>query len=179
MALFEFRQIQPDGFIAALGGISAWLFFRSSEVPSSKRRFLLAMSVFSITLLAKQSAVVFGPAMVILAWGDTRFRHNVLRTATFLVPLLLVLAWMAWARHLNDTYDGGRTYFAIDFDLKRMGQDLISTNRLRHIYTYVLPAYVASWALWPFCLVGITELFRAPNRRLGLALPLRRLFQRA
>jgi hypothetical protein len=168
MGLFEFRQIQPDGPMVALLMIAAACLHQFAR--SDKRAWFAAgLAVYTLAALAKLPALAAGPAMWLFSWTakPTPLRRIVMRGVWFALPVLAAVAWNAWARHLNQTYNGGETYFAIDFSLEGMLADGTNRDQLRHLFASLLPCYVANWALFPAVLVGFGLGFEPENRPLA------------
>lgn len=168
MGLFEFRQVQPDGPMTALMMIAAACLHQFAR---SERRawFAAGLGVYTLAALAKVPALTAGPAMWLFSWTakPTAPRKIIQRGAWFAVPLLAAVAWNAWARHLNQAYNEGETYFAIDFSLKTMLHDASSRELLRHLFAGVVPGYASSWVLFPAVLVGCALGFEPENRPLA------------
>jgi hypothetical protein len=165
MGMFEFRQVQPDGPMAALTMIAAACLHQFAR---SERRawFAAGLGVYTLAALAKVPALAAGPAMWLFSWTakPTSVRKIAVRGAWFALPLLAAVAWNAWARHLNQAYNDGETYFAIDFSLKGMLADATHRGQLRHLFGSVLTTYVSSWVLFPAVLVGAALGFEPHHR---------------
>jgi 4-amino-4-deoxy-L-arabinose transferase-like glycosyltransferase len=165
MALFEFRQVQPDPVMVATMMLAACAFHRYS---TTERRslFALGMVLYTTAVLMKGPALVAGPAMWLFSWTGkrTRLRAIALRGVLFAIPIALFVAWDQWAHHLNRTYNDGQVYFAIEFSLDKIKADLRNVGGLRHIFLFVLPVYASNWVLWPAVLAGAALGFRKENR---------------
>jgi hypothetical protein len=165
MGLLELRQIQPDGPMCALMMMAAGCFH---EFARSERRGYLAagLGLYSLATLTKLPALAAGPAMWLLTFSvrPTPWRKVAWRAAAFTLPLAAALLWQLWARHLNDVYNAGQTYFAIDFNLATMLEDLSDREHLRHLFGSLLGAYVCNWTLLPALLVGFALGFEHAQR---------------
>jgi hypothetical protein len=168
MGLFEFRQVQPDGPMTAMMMIAAACLHQFAR---TERRgwFVAGLGVYTLAALAKLPALAAGPAMWLFSWTakPTPWHKIVRRGAWFAVPLLAAVAWNAWARHLNQAYNAGETYFAIDFSLSTMLADATNREQLRHLFASLLPCYVVGWPLFPAVLAGCALGFEPENRPLA------------
>jgi hypothetical protein len=169
MALYEFRQIQPDAPMVAFMVMAAACFHQFSR--TDRRRWLVVgLALYSVAVLIKSPAIVAGPAMWLFMLTARRVtvRTALVRAAWLLVPIVAWLAWNAWAKHLNQAYNDGEVYFAIDFNLKEMLSDLTNGGQLRHIFGFLLPSYMTNWVLFPAVLAGLVLGFEKENRPIAI-----------
>jgi len=169
MALSEFRQIQPDGPMVALMVMAAASFHQFGR--TDRRKWLVAgLALYSVAVLIKSPAIVAGPAMWLFMLTPKRvtIRIAVIRAAWLLVPIAAWLAWNAWAKHLNNTFNDGEVYFAIEFNLKEMLKDLTNGGQIRHVFGYILPVYMTNWVLFPAVLAGLVLGFEKDNRPIAI-----------
>lgn len=169
MALFEMRQIQPDAPSTFLALAAAFIFWRHGQKPRVWTA-ALGTALFSIAVLAKGPVIVLAPAMWLfsICGAPTRPLAALRRGLLFLIPLGLLLAWFAWARHLNDAYNDGETYFAIRVSFERMRADLASAALQRHVFEFLIPCYATNWVLLPAVLFGLVLALRREHLRRSL-----------
>jgi len=167
MALFELRQIQPDGVVGMLGLVAALFFWRSSERECAGD-YWIGMAVFSTAVLIKGPGIFMAPAMWLFSvcGGKGSLTSKVLRGIPFVIPLGLYLAWDQWARHLNTAYNEGEVYFAIDYSWDGIKSALTDKGGLRNIFEFLLPCYVSNWCLAPAVLLGFAASFQREHVRM-------------
>ena len=113
-AVFFSRQVALDGPMAAFG-LAAFLFllfFRRLR----QYRWLVASSVlFALSIMAKYTAVLFAPALLLvwvqILWrGDSRTRRGTwtLATSYFILSVLPAAAWFAFSASASSTLPAGR-----------------------------------------------------------------------
>jgi len=169
MALFEFRQIQPDAPSVALCMMAAaccHLFARHE-----RRRWLVAgLVLYTLAILTKPQAMVAGPAMWLFTWTarPPGLKRIALRGALFAIPLAALFVWMKWAAHLDQAYNEGQVYFAMGLDAKSMLADMTNGGLLEHVFAFLTTTYVTSWVLFPAVLVGLVAAFDRPTRAVAI-----------
>jgi hypothetical protein len=170
MALFELRQIQPDGVAEMLSAASALFFLRFAE-HERRRDYALGMLLFTLGVLAKGPALVLAPAMWWFACADRSLstRELARRAAPFVVPAALLVAWAAWAHHLTSAFGGGVGEVAIDLDTKRILREAGNQDALGNLFGFVYSSYVSNWVLFPALLAGIVLAMEPPTRRVSAA----------
>jgi hypothetical protein len=180
MALFELRQIQPDGVTAMLSAVAAFFFFRFARLEK-RRDFALGMTFFSIGVLAKAPGILLAPAMwwFCCAARPVPVRRLVFRALPFVIPLVLSLAWDRWAHHLTNAYSAGQSNFNLDFSKAQILKDVQDTGFLRNLFWFIFPCYVTNWVLFPATVVGIGAAFQPTSRRVSVAFLLWLLFASA
>jgi len=169
MGLYEFRQIQPDGVMVSLCVIAAACFHEYAKT-ARRRHFVIGMICYTVAVLTKSPALVMGPAMWLFTFTakPTSWRQKLVRGAWFAVPLVLFWSWNQWAHHLNEAYNDGIVYFAIEFDVKTMLADMTNGGQLEHLFGFVLTSYVCNWVLFPAVLVGAALGFEKEHRPVAI-----------
>jgi hypothetical protein len=170
MVLFETRQVIPDAPAFGLLLAAAALFWRFSEAPR-RRTFVAALLVYTAAVLLKGPALVAGPAMWLLSFCKQPFAWRValVRGLPFLAPVALYFAWGAWSAHLNETYNGGKLYFATTMSAEEIRRHLTETHSLSKTFLFMLPSYAIAWVTTPALFVGLVLALRRDSRRVAVA----------
>ncbi|GAC1586258.1 MAG: hypothetical protein NVS3B20_15440 [Polyangiales bacterium] len=169
MALFEFRQVQPDPVMTALAIIAASFFFFHSRFEK-RQTFVLGLFFYTLAILTKPTALFLAPAMGLFAIGarSIGLLPSIRRLLFLLIPIGSWFVWAAWAKHLNDAYNGGFSYFAIGYSfadiLKTLREDVVR----QHIFAYLLGNYVVNWITYPLVIGGMLLGIRKEERALSL-----------
>jgi 4-amino-4-deoxy-L-arabinose transferase-like glycosyltransferase len=170
MALFELRQIQPDGPTVMLAGLAAFFLHRFA-CTEQRRDYVLGVVAFNLSVLMKGPGLVLAPAMLCFACSARKvsLRQLVLRGAGLASPAVLYFLWTRWAAHLTHVYNADFPTFNMDFSLKGAKSALLDEKLLHHIFWYLFPSYATCWVLFPALVVGLAAAFQRRTRRVSLA----------
>jgi hypothetical protein len=176
-ALFELRQIQPDGPTTMLAAVAAFFFYRFSRLES-RRDYLLGVGFYALSVLMKGPGAALAPAMLGFACADRKvtFRQFIKRGLGIGVAVLLYFPWYSWAHHLTDAYNAGHPNFGIDFTYQSAKDSILDTNLLHNLFWFVYACYVSNWVLFPAFIVGLPAAFQRRTRRVSFAFLLWLLF---
>src|SRR5262249_29170835 len=143
LVFFEGRQIQPDPAMGAFATIAASC-FHSFAKRERVWLYVAGMVAYCLAVMTKSPALVAGPAMWLLSFTASRplrWYKPIVRGVPFLLPIALYLIWDKWAHHLNQTFAGGQTYFAIDFNWDDYVRRVHDPVFLKHVFWFVIPSY--------------------------------------
>jgi hypothetical protein len=169
MALYEFRQVQPDPVAASMLALSACAFVRYREV-GTRGSYIWGLAAFTAATLVKSPSIGIAPAMWLFAvMGRPVTLPSFVRTTIpFLIPALLLAGWLAWGSHLNAYYNGGEVYFGTHIALEDIRNDLRDAGLMRRFFWNLLPAYVVNWTLMPAWLCGVVLSITPRHRNIGV-----------
>jgi len=176
-ALFELRQIQPDGPTSMLAAIAAFFLYRFS-CEEKRRDYFIGVGVYALAVLMKGPGLALAPAMVWFACAGRKvtFRELVRRGVGVGLAVALYFPWYRWAHYLTDAYNAGHPNFGIDFSLRGIKDALGNVDLLHHVFWFIIPNYVSNWVLFPSLIVGIPAAFQRRTRRASLGFLLWLLF---
>jgi hypothetical protein len=169
---FEGRQVQPDPMMAGLAAAAAACFHSFARCERWPR-FALGMLVYCLAVGAKTPAIIAGPALWLLSFSASprlRWHTPIVRGLPFLLPLAMFWGWDKWAHHLDEAFNGGEHYFAIDMNLRDYLNRLKDREAMKRAFSFVFPSYCSNWVLSPLLLTGFVLGFRRGFRALSLPL---------
>jgi hypothetical protein len=166
LALFELRQVQPDGPTGMFAAIAAFFLYRFSE-EEKRRDYWLGVGAFALSVLLKGPMLFMAPAFAWFACAArpvTR-KQFLLRCLGVGLAVAVYLPWYRWAHHLTATYNAGIANFRIDFTWKGVKEGLNDRDHLHNVFWFLFPTYVGNWVLFPALLVGVPAAFGRGARR--------------
>jgi 4-amino-4-deoxy-L-arabinose transferase-like glycosyltransferase len=177
LALFELRQIQPDGPTVMLAAIAAFFFYRFA-LEGARRDYGIALVAYAFAVLMKGPGVALAPAMWCFACANRKvtLRQCIARGAGIAVAVLLYVPWYKWAHYLTDAYNGGQANFWLDFSYEGIKTAVSDGDLLHNVFWFIYPVYVTNWVLFPALIVGLPAAFQRKTRLVSSAFLLWLLF---
>jgi 4-amino-4-deoxy-L-arabinose transferase-like glycosyltransferase len=177
LALFELRQIQPDGPTGMIAAIAAFFLFRFARLER-RRDYLLGIAAYGLAVLMKGPGIALAPAMWWFACAARRvsLRQFVRRGVGVGVAVALYFPWYRWAHYLTNAYNAGMANFGIDFTVKGIKTAFVDEGRLHNVFWFLYPCYVTNCVLFPALLVGLPAAFQHRTQRVSAAFLLWLLF---
>jgi hypothetical protein len=170
LALFELRQIQPDGPTGMIAAVAAYFLYRFARFEK-RRDYLLGVGAYTLAVFMKGPGLALAPAMLWFACAARKvsFRQFVRRGVGVAIAVLLYFPWYRYAKYLRDTYNEGYATFGIDFSLKGIRDALADGGLLHNVFWFIYPTYATNWLLFPAVLVGLPAAFQQSTRRVSTA----------
>jgi 4-amino-4-deoxy-L-arabinose transferase-like glycosyltransferase len=177
LALFELRQIQPDGPTGMLAAIAAFFLFRFAR-NERRRDYALGIVAYALAVLMKGPGIALAPAMWWFACAARRvsLRQFVRRGVGVGIAVALYFPWYRWAHHLTNAYNAGMANFGIDFTAAGIKKAFVDSDRLHNVFWFIYPCYVTNCVLFPAVLVGLPAAFQRRTQRVSAAFLLWLLF---